>query len=90
MTEIAARNIVIATGSEARSLPGYAVDEQQGEILGVHTIGTGVTENIHEAVVAMGLEGTVADPVHAVHAHPTLAEGMHGTLESVFGSAIHI
>lgn len=65
-------------------------DEKYGEILGVHMIGAGVTENIHEAVAAMGLEGTVADLVHAIHAHPTLAEGMHEALESVFGSAIHI
>jgi dihydrolipoamide dehydrogenase len=65
-------------------------DEAHGEILGVHMIGEGVTENIHEAVAAMGLEGTVADLVHAVHAHPTMAEGMHEALESVFGAAIHI
>jgi dihydrolipoamide dehydrogenase len=65
-------------------------DEKYGEILGVHMIGEGVTENIHEAVVAMGLEGTVADIVHAIHAHPTMAEGMHEALESVFGAPIHL
>ena len=65
-------------------------DEKYGEILGVHMIGEGVTENIHEAVVAMGLEGTVADLVHAVHAHPTMAEGMHEALEGVFGAPIHL
>jgi dihydrolipoamide dehydrogenase len=65
-------------------------DERYGEILGVHMIGEGVTENIHEAVAAMGLEGTVGDLVHAIHAHPTMAEGMHEALETVFGSAIHI
>src|SRR4029079_310420 len=65
-------------------------DESYGEILGVHMIGAGVTENIHEAVAAMGLEGTVADMVHAVHAHPTMSEGMHEAFESVFGAAIHI
>jgi len=65
-------------------------DERYGEILGVHMIGEGVTENIHEAVAAMGLEGTVADLVHAVHAHPTMAEAMHEAMESVFGAAIHI
>ena len=27
-TEVEARNIIIATGSEARSLPGYDLDEQ--------------------------------------------------------------
>ena len=28
-TEVEARNIIIATGSEAKSLPGYTVDEKQ-------------------------------------------------------------
>jgi dihydrolipoamide dehydrogenase len=65
-------------------------DEKYGEILGVHMIGEGVTENIHEAVVAMGLDGTVADLVHAIHAHPTMAEGMHEALEGVFGAPIHL
>jgi dihydrolipoamide dehydrogenase len=65
-------------------------DEKYGEILGVHMIGEGVTENIHEAVVAMGLDGTVADIVQAIHAHPTMAEGMHEALEGVFGAPIHL
>jgi dihydrolipoamide dehydrogenase len=65
-------------------------DEKYGEILGVHMIGEGVTENIHEAVVAMGLDGTVADIVHAIHAHPTMAEGMHEAMEGVFGAPIHL
>jgi dihydrolipoamide dehydrogenase len=65
-------------------------DEKYGEILGVHMIGEGVTENIHEAVVAMGLDGTVADLVHAIHAHPTMAEALHEAMEGVFGAAIHL
>jgi dihydrolipoamide dehydrogenase len=65
-------------------------DEKYGEILGVHMIGEGVTENIHEAVVAMGLDGTVADLVQAIHAHPTMSEAMHEALEGVFGAPIHL
>ena len=65
-------------------------DEKYGEILGVHMIGVGVTELIAEAVAALTLEGTVEDLVHAVHAHPTLSEGVHEALESVFGTPIHL
>ena len=65
-------------------------NEEDGEILGVHMIGSGVTEMIAEGVTAMGLEGTVADMVHLIHAHPTLSEGVHEALEAVFGAAIHI
>src|SRR5262249_53485372 len=49
-------------------------DAQYGEILGVHMIGNTVTEMIAEGVAAMALEGTVADLVNTIHAHPTLAE----------------
>jgi len=65
-------------------------DDSYGEILGVHMIGGGVTELIAEAVAAMRLEGTVEDLVPAIHAHPTLSEGVHEALENVFGAAIHM
>ena len=65
-------------------------DSDYGEILGVHMIGTTVTEIISEAVAAIALEGTVEDLVNTVHAHPTLAEATHEAMENVFGAAIHI
>ena len=64
--------------------------EEDGEILGIHMIGLAVTETIAEGVAAMGLEGTVADLVHLVHAHPTLSESIHEALEGVFGAPIHM
>ena len=65
-------------------------DEKYGEILGVHMIGSTVTEMVAEAVAAMSLEGTVDDIVNAIHAHPTLAEGLHEAMENVHNMAIHI
>lgn len=65
-------------------------DTEYGEILGVHMIGGGVTEILSEGVAAMTLEGTVEDLERAIHAHPTLSEGIQEALESVFGAAIHI
>jgi dihydrolipoamide dehydrogenase len=65
-------------------------DPEYGEILGVHMIGNTVTEIIAEAVAAIALEGTVADVVNMIHAHPTLAEATHEASEAVFGAAIHI
>jgi dihydrolipoamide dehydrogenase len=64
--------------------------EEDGEIVGVHMIGAGVTEMIAEGVTAMGLEGTVGDLTHLIHAHPTLSESVHEALEGVFGAPIHM
>ena len=65
-------------------------DAKYGEILGVHMIGSTVTEMIAEAVAAIALEGTVEDVVNMIHAHPTLSEATHEAMENVFGAAIHI
>ncbi len=65
-------------------------DEKYGEILGVHMIGSLVTEMIAEAVAAMALEGTVSDVANMIHAHPTLSEATKEAMETVFGAAIHI
>jgi dihydrolipoamide dehydrogenase len=65
-------------------------DAQYGEILGVHIIGPSATEVIAEAVTAMQLEGTVDDLMFAIHAHPTLWEGMLDAVNSVYGLAINI
>ncbi len=65
-------------------------DEKYGEILGVHMIGNAVTELIAQAVASMQLEATVDDIVNTIHAHPTLAEGVHEAMENVYKAAIHI
>ena len=65
-------------------------DERHGELLGVHMIGHTVTELISEAVAAMGLEGTVEDLIHTIHAHPTLAEATHEAVEDIYNGAIHL
>jgi dihydrolipoamide dehydrogenase len=65
-------------------------NEEDGAVLGVHAIGSAVTEIIQEGVTAMGLEAAVGDLTHLIHAHPTLSESIHEALEGVFGAAIHI
>jgi dihydrolipoamide dehydrogenase len=66
-------------------------EQTYGEILGVHMIGPRVTEMIAEVVVAMRLEGTVADLAHTIHAHPTLTEALAEAAHAAAdGMAIHI
>lgn len=54
----------------------FVADAKYDELLGVHIIGPKATELIAEAVVALQLESTVEEVVHAMHPHPTLAEAM--------------
>jgi dihydrolipoamide dehydrogenase len=64
-------------------------DEQHGEILGVHIIGTSAYELIAEAVAAMEAEATVETLMHTIHPHPTLSEAVGEAFNSVYGLAIN-
>ncbi len=64
-------------------------DKKLGEVLGVHMVGSRVTEMIAEAALCMRLEGTVEDIVNTVHAHPTVSEAVCEAAMSVFGKPIH-
>jgi dihydrolipoamide dehydrogenase len=65
-------------------------DAGTDRILGVHVIGTGASELISEAVVAMEFAASSEDLARIVHAHPTLAEAMHEAALAVGKRAIHI
>ncbi|SHI14415.1 dihydrolipoamide dehydrogenase [Sporobacter termitidis DSM 10068] len=64
-------------------------DKTLGEVLGIHMIGSRVTEIIAEAALCMNMEGTVEDIVNTVHAHPTVSEAVCEAAMSVFGKSIH-
>lgn len=63
--------------------------EKYGELLGAHIIGENATDLISEMGLALRLEATL-DDIHAtIHAHPTLAEGIHEASLDAEGHAIH-
>jgi dihydrolipoamide dehydrogenase len=64
-------------------------DTRYDEVLGVHIIGVHATDLISEAVTALQLEATAEELFRAVHAHPTLAEGMAEAAHASHGAAIH-
>jgi dihydrolipoamide dehydrogenase len=64
-------------------------EPRYGEILGVHMIGYHVTDLIAEAVLAMSLESTVDEIIHAIHAHPTMPEALAEASLDVWDRAIH-
>jgi len=65
------------------------MDQQYGEILGVHIIGPEGYELIAEAVAAMEAEATVDVMMQAIHAHPTLYEAVGEAFNAVYGLSIN-
>lgn len=60
------------------------------ELLGLHIVGPRATELIAEGVVALEMESTVAELVHAIHPHPTLSEAIGEAAHAYFDAPIHI
>lgn len=64
-------------------------NEETGELLGAHMIGTEVTELIQGYAIAMGLESTEHELMETIFPHPTLSEMMHESVLDAYGKAIH-
>ncbi|MBS1707784.1 MAG: dihydrolipoyl dehydrogenase [Armatimonadetes bacterium] len=65
------------------------IDKKYGEVLGLHMIGSHVTDMVHEGVVALNLEATLESMVTSIHAHPTMSEAILEAFEDAHGQAIH-
>jgi dihydrolipoamide dehydrogenase len=65
-------------------------DGKTGQLLGAHMVGAEVTELIQGFVVAMNLETTEEELIHAVFPHPTLSEMMHESVLDAYGRVIHV
>ena len=79
----------IALG-EDQGLVKTIFDAKTGQLLGAHLVGAEVTELIQGFVIAMQLETTEEDLMHAVFPHPTLSEMMHESVLAAYGRALHI
>ena len=64
-------------------------DRALGEILGIHMVGSEVTELLPEGVLGKALEATVLEIGQAVHAHPTLSEAVKEAALAALGRAVH-
>jgi dihydrolipoamide dehydrogenase len=65
-------------------------DGKTGEILGVHVVGTGASDLISEAALAIEMSAEVHDMMLTVHPHPTLSESLKEAAAAALGEAIHI
>ena len=64
-------------------------DENTHELLGVHAIGSNMTEIIHALAVAKSAELLPEDIDSTIFAHPTVSEMISESVLDAFGKAIH-
>jgi dihydrolipoamide dehydrogenase len=65
-------------------------DAATDRVLGVHIVGFGAGEMIHEATVLMEFGGSSEDLGRTTHAHPTMSEAVKEAALATFAKAIHI
>ncbi|CAD0317586.1 dihydrolipoyl dehydrogenase [Xanthomonas hortorum pv. cynarae] len=64
-------------------------DAETDRVLGMHLVGVGVSELVHEGVLTMEFNGSADDLARICHAHPTLSEAIHDAAMAVSKRAIH-
>lgn len=65
-------------------------DKATDRVLGVHIIGLGAGEMIHEAAVLMEFGGSSEDLGRTCHAHPTMSEAVKEAAMATFAKPIHM
>ena len=65
-------------------------DKASDRVLGVHIVGYGAGEMIHEAAVLMDFGGSSEDLARTCHAHPTMSEAVKEAALGTFFKSIHI
>jgi dihydrolipoamide dehydrogenase len=65
-------------------------DKATDRVLGVHIVGFGAGEMIHEAAVLMEFGGASEDLARTCHAHPTMSEAVKEAALATFFRPIHI
>ena len=65
-------------------------DKKTDRVLGVHIVGFGAGEMIHEAAVLMEFGGSAEDLGRTCHAHPTMSEAVKEAALAAFSKPIHM
>jgi dihydrolipoamide dehydrogenase len=68
----------------------FLADATTDRVLGVHIMGFGAGEMIHEAAVLMEFGGSAEDLARTCHAHPTMSEAIKEAALGVAKRSIHI
>ncbi len=86
---------VFSANGRARAMnktDGFAkvlADAKTDRVLGVHIVGFGAGEMIHEAAVLMEFGGSSEDLARTCHAHPTMSEAVKEAALGAFAKSIH-
>jgi dihydrolipoamide dehydrogenase len=65
-------------------------DKATDRVLGVHIVGHGAGEMIHEAAVLMEFGGSAEDLARTCHAHPTMSEAVREAAMAAWFKPVHI
>ena len=76
--------------AESDGFVKFIADEKTDEILGVHIIGSGASDLIAEAVVAMEFKAASEDIGRICHPHPSLSEVMREAALAVDKRALNM
>ncbi len=68
----------------------FLADKETDRVLGVHIVGFGAGEMIHEAAVLMEFGGSSEDLGRTCHAHPTMSEAVREAALATFAKPIHM
>ena len=68
----------------------FLADKKTDKVLGVHIVGFGAGDMIHEAAVLMEFGGSSEDLGRTCHAHPTLSEAVREAALATFGKPLHM
>jgi len=75
---------------QTEGLVKILADKASDRVLGVHIVGFGAGEMIHEAAVLMEFGGSSEDLARTCHAHPTMSEAVKEAALATFASPIHL
>lgn len=68
----------------------FLADKKTDRVLGVHIVGFGAGDMIHEAAVLMEFGGSSEDLGRTCHAHPTLSEAVKEAALATFAKPLHM
>ncbi len=68
----------------------FIADKQTDRVLGVHIVGFGAGEMIHEAAVLMEFGGSSEDLARTCHAHPTMSEAVREAAMATYDKPVHM